>query len=200
MNYSECISYLLGTISKIPNMFNGLSFYKNGGLSEGKRIFENGSSHVDFSKSSSQLYDALGCSFWFGLIIGVISNILSAVGSIGSIYSSISVVIGYAISLAILGYIVNLSEKANCKWGNTIVQIVAVCLYISMVAQVINVFWSAIQAIMLLVGGFNVMPALSSVLTIVSCIFALCCDGVMFSALLQGTPVTTFTKQNNSNS
>ena len=207
MNFGQCVSYLMGTISKIPYMLSGFTFYTNGGLKASSGLLKNSSPRLDLSNGANQLYDTWGSIFWVTFFVAVVNTVLgffakssTILSVIGGILGIVFSLIGYAVVFCIVCAFVYLSEKANKKWVNAVVQIFVIAIYIAMIGNVISTLVSLFRALRDIFRYFRIIPFLRSLLTVGCGVYSLACEGVILGGLLRGVPCDNPINTNNYNS
>ena len=194
MNFSQCITYLFGTVKELNNMVVGKSFYKETNIKSSLNVLKLSSKKLDLSNSVSYIYDALGAYFWFGLFIlllysavGTLTSARGIFGLIGGVFSIASLLFIYILKLIVAASFIQISESCNRRWKTYIAQLITIGLYMVAIFSVLSILSSAVHIVTHLFS-FSMTYLLYTLVSVVKAYFIINCAGIILMAISQGVP------------
>ena len=209
MNYGNVISYVLGGITRIPQIIQGIGYYFSGGLSKSINLLSINSTHLDMRNSQEKVYSAWIISFWISAILGICTIILGFLsangwGILASILGIIPMLFGILLSLLLYSLFMYFGKKNESHWNMTLMKVVIVLYMIGVlfyvISFVLDVFGilKSIISIFQYFAMYKIIALLKSIISTLTPIVFILTTGIVLDGINQGNP-TNYTNSNNFN-
>ena len=154
MGIGNNISHILANSSKLPQLFSGLSYFKNGGLSKSFSVIGMKGTHFDMRNCQETIYTGWSLSWWISAISLIITNILSIISNGFGISNILSIAFGAGISLVIFAWFMDMGKKNDSHWKAGLVKLLIILHLIGILGCLGVIF------IEVIVGGIGSITSL----------------------------------------
>lgn len=166
MNIGNSISYILSNSSKLPQLFSGLSYFKNGGLSKSFSVIGTKGTHFDMRMGQETVYTGWSMLWWTSAISVVLTNLLSIIFNGFSFSNITNILFGAGVSLIIYSIFISKGRENETHWKSILVKLLIICHLCGLVSYIILIGTDVIGAVVGLIGSLVFLGVKYAIYTI----------------------------------
>ena len=137
MNMGNSISYILSKIGSIGQIFKGLSYFGNGGISKSFSVVSQGGSHFDMRQGQETVYTGWSLMWVVSVISAVLLQILNWIFVDFTIGSIITMLIGCAICLVVYAFFITKGRQNESHWASWVIKLLIIVHLLSILGYIL---------------------------------------------------------------